>query len=210
MSSPAGGPVSGPISGPVDALVRPIADLADGLGSGVLGPSGPAAALTAATGSLDTLHEQGSAAIAALDAAWNGPAAESALDKLHSVTAAVSDLAERGAQLAATVSRAAAAVGTGAAELDGLLESFARIAHDVAPMRGTLEGQLLLLGAALEHLGKAITVAVGVQQQLDGHGAELRDLTESVRLPCAPGPVVAPASPPAASTPRNTALSNSR
>ncbi|MDG3008865.1 hypothetical protein G4X40_01735 [Rhodococcus sp. D2-41] len=202
--------MSDPLARPVDALVRPIADLADGLGSGVLGPHGPAAALTAATDGLTTLHEQGSAAIAELDAAWNGPAAASALDKLHTVTAAVTDLAERGAQIAATVSRAAGTVGTGAAELDGLLESFARITRDLTPMRGTLEGQVLLLGAALEHLGKAITVAVGVEQQLAGQGAAMQTLTEPIALPSAPGPVSVPAAPSAPATPRTTVLSKSR
>lgn len=160
----------------VDALARPITDLAETFGSGLLPCHCPASALRASSAAIDAVHALGQTGIGELAGAWTGAAADSAIRTAERVQSDALAAADRGTAIAAVVADGSETVRAGAAELEAILQSFVSLAASAGPTLGTPPGQLMLLTAALEHLGRALDVAARVCTELAAHTARMNEL----------------------------------
>lgn len=170
----------------IDALARPVVDLLAAFGSGALPGESPAASLRAASDAIDAAHALGRTAVSELGGVWTGVAADNAVAKAEDTQSASVQLSDRGREIAAVVEAASECVRAGNTELAAILQSFLSLASSALPALATAAGQMMLIGAAVEHLGRALAVVERVRGELAVHTAKMVDLT-------APDPVPAPA-----------------
>ncbi|MFC9514159.1 NlpC/P60 family protein [Nocardiaceae bacterium NPDC056970] len=170
----------------IDVLARPVVDLLAAFGSGALPGGSPAASLRAASDAIDTAHALGRTGISELGGVWTGVAADAAVTRAEATQAASVQLSDRGREIAVVVEAASECVRSGNAELAAILQSFLSLASSALPTLATPAGQMMLIGAAIEHLGRALTVVERVRGELAVHTAKIVELT-------APDPVPADA-----------------
>lgn len=174
----------------VDVLARPITDLAETFGSGVLPCDCPAGALRASSAAIDAIHALGRTGIGELAGAWTGAAADSAVRTAEQLQSDALAAADRGNAIATVVADGSETVRAGAVELQAILQSFVSLAASAGPTLGTPPGQLMLLTAALEHLGRALDVAARVCAELAAHTARMNELVApETRGGAVPSPV---------------------
>lgn len=178
----------------IDVLARPVVDLLAAFGSGALPADSPAASLRAASETIDAAHAVGRTGISELGGTWTGVAADAAVTKAEATQSASVQLSDRGREIATVVEAASESVRAGNAELAAILQSFLSLASSALPALATPAGQMMLIGAATEHLGRALTVVERVRGELAAHTAKIVDLT-------APDPVPSDARTVAASAP---------
>ncbi|MET0315639.1 MAG: C40 family peptidase [Rhodococcus fascians] len=157
----------------IDVLAKPITDLLGGFGSGIIPAGGPADVLRSSSRALDSVQSIGRSAIGELAATWSGPAATAALDLAGQVQTSAIGLSEHGDEIAAVVDRACDKVQAGLVELHGILQSFVTVATTAAPVLFTPAGSTMLIGAAIDHLQRALAVVARVRAELAGHAAEI-------------------------------------
>ncbi|OZF07333.1 C40 family peptidase [Rhodococcoides fascians] len=157
----------------IDLLARPITDLLGAFGSGVIPAGGPADVLRSSSRVLDSVQSVGRSAIGELAATWSGPAATAALDLAGRAQTSAVGLSEHGDEIAAVVDRACDKVQAGLVELQGILQSFVAVATTAAPVLFTPAGSTMLIGAAIDHLQRALAVVARVRAELAGHAAEI-------------------------------------
>ncbi|MGO4201450.1 C40 family peptidase [Rhodococcus sp. TAF43] len=185
----------------IDLLARPVLDLLGAFGSGALPSGSPADAIRAASDAVDAVHALGRTGISDLGGVWTGTAADAAIDKAEATQAASVHLSDRGREIAAVVEAASECVRAGTAELQAILDSFLSIASSALPMLATPAGQAMLIGAAIEHLGRALAVVERVRGELAVHTGKMVELTAPDPVPGDARTVAASASAPAPVTP---------
>ena len=173
----------------VDALARPIIDLVDTVGSGVPSASGPDAGIRIASDVLEIAYRLGSAALSELASSQSSSTAlTAAVTTTEQTQASTRNLADRGSDIAGVVDEATTSVSVGMTELGEILQSFLTLAIKAGPTLMTPTGQLMLLSAALEHLGRAVSVIERVHGELAGSTEKMSALIPPVPIPeLAPG-----------------------
>ncbi|MCD7051036.1 NlpC/P60 family protein [Rhodococcus sp. BH2-1] len=182
----------------IDVLARPVVDLLAAFGSGALPAGSPAASLRAASEAIDAAHAVGRTGISELGGTWTGVAADAAVTKAKATQSASVQLSDRGREIATVVEAASESVRAGNAELAAILQSFLSLASSALPALATPAGQMMLIGAATEHLGRALTVVERVRGELAAHTAKIVDLTAPDPVPNDARTVAASATLPAA------------
>lgn len=169
---------------PVEALARPIIDLVATLGSGVTDSNGPEVGLRIASDVLEIAYQLGTAALGELSGGGTSTAGMSAATTMTEQTqAATRTLTDKGTDIAGIVDEATMTVSAGINELNGILQSFLGIAAKAGPALLTPPGQLMLVAAAFEHLGQAISVVERMRGDLSGSTDKMSALVPSVPLP---------------------------
>ena len=168
----------------VDALARPIIDLVDIVGTGVPSASGPDVGIRIATDALEIAYQLGSAALSELASSQSSSTAlTAAVTKTEQTQTSTRNLADRGNDIAGVVDEATTSVYAGMTELGEILQSFLTLAIKAGPTLMTPTGQLMLLSAALEHLGRAVSVIERVRGELAGSTDKMSALVPSVPIP---------------------------
>ena len=169
---------------PVEALARPIIDLVATLGSGVTDSNGPEVGLRIASDVLEIAYQLGTAALGELSGGGTSTAGMSAATTMTEQTqAATRTLTDKGTDIAGIVDEATMTVSAGINELNGILQSFLGIAAKAGPALLTPPGQLMLVAAAFDHLGQAISVVERMRGDLSGSTDKMSALVPSVPLP---------------------------
>ncbi|MCD2103837.1 C40 family peptidase [Rhodococcus erythropolis] len=168
----------------VDALARPIIDLVDTVGTGVTSPGGPDVGIRIASDVLEIAYQLGSAALSELASAQGSSTGlTAAVTKSEQTQTSTRDLADRGSDIAGVVDEATTYVSAGVTELGEILQSFLALAIQAGPTLATPMGQLMLLSAALEHLGRAVSVVERVRSELAGSTDKMSALIPPVPIP---------------------------
>ncbi|BCF82464.1 MULTISPECIES: C40 family peptidase [Rhodococcus] len=168
----------------VDALARPIIDLVDTVGTGAPSASGPDVGIRIATDALEIAYQLGSAALSELASSQSSSTAlTAAVTKTEQTQTSTRNLADRGTDIAGVVDEATTSVYAGMTELGEILQSFLTLAIKAGPTLMTPTGQLMLLSAALEHLGSAVSVIERVRGELAGSTDKMSALVPSVPIP---------------------------
>ncbi len=168
----------------VDALARPIIDLVDTVGTGAPSASGPDVGIRIATDALEIAYQLGSAALSELASSQSSSTAlTAAVTKTEQTQTSTRNLADRGNDIAGVVDEATTSVYAGMTELGEILQSFLTLAIKAGPTLMTPTGQLMLLSAALEHLGRAVSVIERVRGELAGSTDKMSALVPSVPIP---------------------------
>ncbi|MDT9660560.1 C40 family peptidase [Rhodococcus qingshengii] len=168
----------------VDALARPIIDLVDTVGTGVPSTNGPNVGIRIATDALEIAYQLGSAALSELASSQSSSTAlTAAVTKTEQTQTSTRNLADRGNDIAGVVDEATTSVYAGMTELGEILQSFLTLAIKAGPTLMTPTGQLMLLSAALEHLGRAVSVIERVRGELAGSTDKMSALVPSVPIP---------------------------
>lgn len=167
-----------------DALARPIIDLVDTVGTGVPSTNGPDVGIRIATDALEIAYQLGSAALSELASSQSSSTAlTAAVTKTEQTQTSTRNLADRGNDIAGVVDEATTSVYAGMTELGEILQSFLTLAIKAGPTLMTPTGQLMLLSAALEHLGRAVSVIERVRGELAGSTDKMSALVPSVPIP---------------------------
>ena len=168
----------------VDALARPIIDLVDTVGTGVPSTNGPDVGIRIATDALEIAYQLGSAALSELASSQSSSTAlTAAVTKTEQTQTSTRNLADRGTDIAGVVDEATTSVYAGMTELGEILQSFLTLAIKAGPTLMTPTGELMLLSAALEHLGSAVSVIERVRGELAGSTDKMSALVPSVPIP---------------------------
>lgn len=160
----------------IDALAQPIIELLKSFGSGALPAGGPADALRLSSTAIDSVHALGREGISELGGAWSGIGADAAVAKAEQAQGSAVAIADRGTDIADVVAQASDDVRAGMVELEGILQSFISIAVSAGPALATPPGQMMIIGAALDHLSRALAVVAKVRAQLSVHTAKMAEL----------------------------------
>ncbi|OYD69100.1 C40 family peptidase [Rhodococcus sp. OK302] len=169
---------------PVDALARPIIDLLQTLGSGVTDSNGPDVGIRIASDVLEIAYQLGSAALGELAGGGTSTAGMTAASTITEQTqASTRALTDRGTSIAGIVDEATTTVSSGVNELNNILQSFLTLAVQAGPSLMTPPGQLMLVSAAFEHLGRAISVVERMRGDLAGSTDKMSEMVPSVAIP---------------------------
>ncbi|MDI9914762.1 C40 family peptidase [Rhodococcus sp. IEGM 1379] len=169
---------------PVEALARPIIDLLQTLGSGVTDSNGPDVGIRIASDVLEIAYQLGSAALGELAGGGTSTAGMTAASAMTEQTqASTRALTDRGTSIAGIVDEATTTVSSGVNELNNILQSFLTLAVQAGPSLMTPPGQLMLVSAAFEHLGRAISVVERMRGDLSGSTDKMSELVPSVAIP---------------------------
>ncbi len=167
----------------IEALAQPIVSLLSSFGTGVLPTGSPADALRVSSAAIDSVHASNKTAISTLGGAWNSKAADAAMAKATDAQGSAVQISDRGNSIADVVAAASADVNAGMVELEGILQSFIGVVAAAGPAILTPPGQMMLVSAAIEHLGRALAVVSKVRAQLSEHTARISALTPEEHTP---------------------------
>ena len=146
--------------------------------------SGPDVGIRIATDALEIAYQLGSAALSELASSQSSSTAlTAAVTKTEQTQTSTRNLADRGTDIAGVVDEATTSVYAGMTELGEILQSFLTLAIKAGPTLMTPTGQLMLLSAALEHLGSAVSVIERVRGELAGSTDKMSALVPSVPIP---------------------------
>ena len=181
----------------IDLLARPIIELVETFGTGVMPSDGPADAMKIASIALDSAYAVGKLGIAELGGVWTGVASDAAVAKADQAQAQQVQLSDRGNEIAGVLTVASRDVNTGMVELEGILQSFISVAVAAGPTLTTPPGQIMIIAAAIDHLSRGLTVVARVRAELTAHTAKMTALTapEQSTDPADPGAAQAPIRP---------------
>ncbi|MFG1781994.1 C40 family peptidase [Rhodococcus oryzae] len=173
----------------IDLLARPIIELVETFGTGVMPSGGPADAMKIASIALDSAYAVGKLGIAELGGVWTGVASDAAVAKADQAQAQQIQLSDRGNEIAGVLTIASRDVNTGMVELEGILQSFISVAVAAGPTLTTPPGQIMIIAAAIDHLSRGLTVVARVRAELTAHTAKMTALTapEQSTDPADPG-----------------------
>ncbi|WP_066905438.1 C40 family peptidase [Millisia brevis] len=201
----------------IDALTRPMIDLLEECGTGLL-PEGEQndrlltagcdglrtaasmvdRALTEAPATLgpavSAVMSAGGQVLAAAGTAgggsgsgWIGGAADAAASAAADAVRSAAMLAEHGEQLDAVLRQGLEAMRRAAARIAEVITSFVSAAAAMAPALATPAGPAALITLAIEHLGRATTIVGELRAELSTLTAQVVQLTEPPPTPPRPG-----------------------
>ena len=173
----------------LSALLKPITDLLGGFGTGNLSTASidPTALFTALSGVLDTAVSTSSGALKVASEVWDGQGSQAAIVKNVKVTADTTAVSKQGTTMSIDIQVAAAIVGTGLAQVQGIIAATVGKIGATLPIIVTPAGQGLALGFAAEGLSQAITVVTATRAQLLGPTANMNLNGLKVRVTNVPG-----------------------
>lgn len=170
----------------VDVLFKPILDLLNSVGTGVIGALDPTAILSQSSKIIEMAMSVGKGSLSAVGQVWESQAANTAQTAGQEAHAAGLDTSQRGIDISALTQRAAAVVQQGNAQLTAIASSFATQAVALSPVILTPPAQTALIASATEHLGQAVGVVNATRGDLAGKTAELSGLVNQLLGPHAP------------------------
>lgn len=170
----------------VDVLFKPILDLLNSFGTGVIGALDPTAILNQSSQIIEMAMSVGKSSLAALGQVWESEAANTAQTAGQEAHAAGLETSQRGIDISALTQSAAAVVQQGNAQLTTIASSFATQAVALSPVILTPPAQTALIASATEHLGQAVGVVNLTRGDLAGKTAELNGLVSQLLGPQAP------------------------
>ncbi|MHC3368169.1 hypothetical protein ACYAFX_12910 [Rhodococcus aetherivorans] len=173
-------------------MLRPLRDLGDLFGTGIVDALDPSAVLQQSSRMLDGAASLARTALHALPDSWAGAPAEAALDKGRQAQVSAVELSERGDEIGAVTRAATASVERGNVELGGIAQSFLAFATATAPVALTPPGQIALLTSAAEHVSAALAVVARTRGELLGYTTAMNALAAPIAVPA---PVAAPGLP---------------
>lgn len=176
----------------IDEMLRPLRDLGDLFGTGIVDALDPSAVLQQSSRMLDGAASLARTALHALPDSWAGAPAEAALDKGRQAQVSAVELSERGDEIGAVTRAATASVERGNVELGGIAQSFLAFATATAPVALTPPGQIALLTSAAEHVSAALAVVARTRGELLGYTTAMNALAAPIAVPA---PVAAPCLP---------------
>lgn len=176
----------------IDEMLRPLRDLGDLFGTGIVDALDPSAVLQQSSRMLDGAASLARTALHALPDSWAGAPAEAALDKGRQAQVSAVELSERGDEIGAVTRAATASVERGNVELGGIAQSFLAFATATAPVALTPPGQIALLTSAAEHVSAALAVVARTRGELLGYTTAMNALAAPIAVPA---PVAAPGLP---------------
>lgn len=176
----------------IDEMLRPLRDLGDLFGTGIVDALDPSAVLQQSSRMLDGAASLARTALHALPDSWAGAPAEAALDKGRQAQVTAVELSERGDEIGAVTRAATASVERGNVELGGIAQSFLAFATATAPVALTPPGQIALLTSAAEHVSAALAVVARTRGELLGYTTAMNALAAPIAVPA---PVAAPGLP---------------
>ncbi|MFD0454459.1 hypothetical protein ACFQZK_30415 [Rhodococcus aetherivorans] len=176
----------------IDEMLRPLRDLGDLFGTGIVDALDPSAVLQQSSRMLDGAASLARTALHALPDSWEGAPAEAALDKGRQAQVTAVELSERGDEIGAVTRAATASVERGNVELGGIAQSFLAFATATAPVALTPPGQIALLTSAAEHVSAALAVVARTRGELLGYTTAMNALAAPIAVPA---PVAAPGLP---------------
>ncbi|MFZ2530389.1 MAG: C40 family peptidase [Rhodococcus sp. (in: high G+C Gram-positive bacteria)] len=159
-----------------DLLSAPLTDLLTAFGTCTAPSFDPGAALRAGTQIAEDVHAAGRTALTELIWDWTGTAADTAVGSAERVVADTLVAADHGIEIAAIAVDGTATVLGGAVELTRIVDSFRSVARSLEPALALPQGQLMLLGAAVEHLSAGLDVLARVTSDLAQHTDRLTAL----------------------------------
>lgn len=172
----------------IDLLTRPMMNLLETFGDGVLPAGNPADALRYSSSAIDSVHATGRDGISNVSGLWQSAAGTAAVEKTQEVQNASVAASDRGNDIATVVAEASEIVRAGMAELRGILQSFIELAVAAGPTLATPPGQTMIIAAALDHLGRALAVVGRVRAELSAETAKMTALTPAEPTPSDAGP----------------------
>lgn len=164
----------------VDQLMKPILDLLNSFGTGVLGALNPAQLLSQSSKVVELAMQVGKGSMQTVEQLWQSQAARDAQVAAQKANTDGTDTSQRGFDMAALTERAAEVVQRGNAQLTGVATSFATQAAALAPVILTPPAQATLLASATEHLGQAVGIVNATRGELGGHTAQLNGLVQQM------------------------------
>lgn len=170
----------------VDVLFKPILDLLNSVGTGVIGALDPTAILSQSSKIIEMAMSVGKGSLSAVGQVWESQAANAAQTAGQEAHAAGLETGQRGIDISALTQRAAAVVQQGNAQLTAIASSFATQAVALSPVILTPPAQTALIASATEHLGQAVGVVNATRGDLAGKTAELSGLVNQLLGPHAP------------------------
>ncbi|WP_330183217.1 NlpC/P60 family protein [Nocardia sp. NBC_01503] len=172
----------------LEALAEPIIQLLASFGTGTTGAA--AQALRESSGVVDGARETGRTGINGMYSSWNGRGGDAAMDKALQVQAGSATVSDRGEAMAAVVDRVGTEVAAGQREVAEILRSFLAKVDAIAAAGFTPSALALLVGTAIDHVGRALRVVQRVRAEL---AAETTAMSELATPPKTPAPaLVAP------------------
>lgn len=170
----------------VDVLFKPILDLLNSVGTGVIGALDPTAILSQSSKIIEMAMSVGKGSLSAIGQVWESQAASTAQTAGQEAHAAGLETSQRGIDISALTQRAAAVVQQGNAQLTAIASSFATQAVALSPVILTPPAQTALIASATEHLGRAVGVVNVTRGDLAGKTAELNGVVGQLLGPHAP------------------------
>ncbi|GAA5054074.1 hypothetical protein [Nocardia callitridis] len=167
----------------VDVLMKPILDLLNSFGTGVMGALDPTQILNQSSKLIDSAMQVGKGAMSTVEQVWQGKAANSAQTASQQATTEGQETSQRGIDISEITQRAASVVQQGNSQLLSIAASFATQASTVAPVILTPPAQAYLMGLATDHLGHAVSVVNSTRGDLAGKTAELNGAVSQLMGP---------------------------
>ncbi|MFC9787635.1 C40 family peptidase [Rhodococcus sp. NPDC127528] len=161
----------------IDLLARPLVELLETFGTGVMPSGGPADALRVASVALDSAYSVGKLGLAELGGVWSGNAAGTASAKAEQAQTQHVVLSDRGQEIARVLTAASRDVNSGMAELEAIVQSFVSVAFAAGPALATPAGQIAIVASAVDHLSRGLSVVARVRAELTTHTAAMTELT---------------------------------
>ncbi|MFE3289764.1 C40 family peptidase [Rhodococcus sp. NPDC059234] len=161
----------------IDLLARPLVELLETFGTGVMPSDGPADALRVASAALDSAYAVGKLGLAELGGVWSGNAARTASAKAEQAQSQHVVLSDRGQEIARVLTAASRDVNAGMAELEAIVQSFVSVAVAAGPALATPAGQIAVVASAIDHLSRGLAVVARVRAELTAHTSAMTELT---------------------------------
>ncbi|MEP9392224.1 MULTISPECIES: C40 family peptidase [Gordonia] len=180
-----------------DVLIAPLRMLMPALGTGVLPGNDPVTAIAALAPDLAAIRDEAMAAASNVEAAWDGAGGTAATAAARRATTTTVAIEEDTADIVRITGTAAGRVERAAAELNGLLDSFAAAARALGDGLFTPAGLMMLLPVALDHIERGVTVVARTRAELAGDTRELMASAQTEAPAGVPASLPTPASVPA-------------
>ncbi|MTE14989.1 hypothetical protein [Nocardia aurantiaca] len=160
----------------LDALFEPFLELLQSFGTGALGQLNPAILLSTGSEFIESAVQVGGGALKTVEFLWRGKASQSARESGRQAENHGQDTTQRGFDLSAITTRAAAVVRRGNIQLTAIAQAFAAEATALAPVILTPIGQTTLIASATRHLGEAVTVVNATHGELSVYTARVQGI----------------------------------
>ncbi len=193
-----------------EALIAPLRLLVSALGTGVVPPGGPLAHVQQAGAASRRSAVDAQRGARPLAAGWRGRGGEAAAGAAGATARRHHRAATTNTSAATVVESAAGRVGRAVADVQRLLDSFARVANSLGPAVYSIEGLMKLLPVAIDHLARGAAIVATVRSELAADAAKLIAESKHQAPKRVPAPATHPLDADAADSPLAITLPNGR
>ncbi len=156
-----------------DVLIMPLKMLATTLGTGVLPAGGPVSKLQSAATVVDDASAQAAAAAKTVATQWKGNGSTAAQAASTTTRQTATAVGGDSRAIATTIQSASGKVKQAADDVDGLIDSFGRIASAMGPSLFTVAGLSAIMPVALDHVSRGAAVVTRARVALKSDTAAL-------------------------------------